>query len=60
LSDSVRQELSTTASQTLATIERDGWEAVFGKLSSSDEDKKVAVVEAARSVSVPSRPWCQR
>ena len=24
------------------------WEAVFGKLASSDEDKKAAVVEAAR------------
>lgn len=60
LSDAVRQELSTTASQTLATIDSEGWEAVFGKLATSDEDKKAAVVEAARSVSVPSRPWCRR
>ena len=60
LSDSVRQELSTTASQTLATIDREGWEAVFGKLANSDDEKKAAVIEAARSVSVPSRPWCRR
>jgi hypothetical protein len=60
LSDSVRQELSTTASQTLAAIDRDGWEGVFGKLAESDDEKKAAVVEAARSVSVPSRPWCRR
>lgn len=59
LSDAVRRELSTTASQTLATIDRDGWEAVFGKLANSEDDKKAAVVEAAKSVSVASRPWCQ-
>jgi hypothetical protein len=59
LNDTVRQELSTTAAQTLATIDRDGWEAVFGKLASEDA-KQAAVVEAARSVSAPSRPWYRR
>ena len=60
LNDSVRQELSTAASQTLASIDREGWEGVFGKVARSDEDKKAAVIEATRSVSVPSRPWCPR
>lgn len=60
LNASVRQELSTTASRTLASIDRDGWEAVFGKLSKSEEEKRAAVVDAARSVSVASRPWCRR
>lgn len=60
LNDSVRRELSTTASRTLATIDRDGWEAVFGKLSESEAEKRAAVVDAARSVSVASRPWCRR
>jgi SMODS domain-containing protein len=60
LNESIRRELSTAASRTLASIDRDGWEAVFGKLSGSDDEKKAAVVAAARSVSVVSRPWCQR
>ena len=41
-------------------VDREGWEAVFGKLANSDDEKKAAVIEAARSVSVPSRPWCRR
>jgi hypothetical protein len=58
LNDAVRSELSSMASQTLATIDKDGWEAVFGKLA-TDEERKAAVIEAARSVSAPSRPWCR-
>ncbi|MCK6533073.1 MAG: nucleotidyltransferase [Polyangiaceae bacterium] len=57
LNDAVRQELSTAASSTLAAIDRDGWEGVFGKLATTSE-KKAAVIEAARAVSAPSRPWC--
>ncbi len=59
LSDSVRQELSSTAEKTLATIDRDGWEAIFGKVASDDE-KKAAVVDAVKSASVASRPWFPR
>jgi hypothetical protein len=58
LSDAVRQELSTAASQTLAVLDRDGWEGVFGKLAGAEE-KKAAVVDAARTVSIPARPWCR-
>lgn len=60
LNDTVRSELSTAAASTLSTIQQQGWEAIFGKLASSDEDKKAAIVEAATSVSVASRPWCRR
>lgn len=60
LSDSVRQELSASASRTLSTIDRNGWEAVFGKLAVSEESKHVAIREVARTVSAPSRPWCRR
>jgi len=60
LGDTVRQELSTTASHTLATIEREGWDSVFGKVAGSDDSNRAAVIEAARSVSAPSRPWCRR
>lgn len=59
LSDAVRHELCSSAAQTLAAIERNGWEAVFGKVA-TEEQKKAAVVEAARSVSTPLRPWCRR
>jgi hypothetical protein len=59
LSDSIRQELSAAASQTLTTIEREGWEGVFGKVTDA-EAKRAAIIEAARSVSVPARPWCRR
>jgi hypothetical protein len=45
LSESVRRELSTTASQTLATIDREGWEGVFGELADSDDEKKAAVID---------------
>lgn len=59
LSEAVRQELSSAASQTLATIDREGWEGVFGKLAAVEE-KKAAVVNAARRANVPARPWCRR
>lgn len=58
LNASVRRELSSAAATTLATLARDGWEAIFGKLTTKD-DKKQALVEAARSVQNPARPWCK-
>lgn len=59
LSDSVRHELSTAASQTLETIDRDGWEGVFGKLA-DDAERKAAFIEATRAAPAPARPWCRR
>lgn len=59
LNDAVRQELASAAKQTLETIDREGWEAVFGQLATVEE-KRAAVVDATRSVSVPARPWCRR
>jgi len=59
LSQVVRQELSSAASQTLSTIDREGWEGVFGKLAAAEE-KKAAVVNAARTASVTAKPWCHR
>lgn len=59
LSDAIRRELSTAASETLASIERAGWEAIFGKLV-TETAKRAAVAQAARAVATPSRPWCRR
>jgi hypothetical protein len=59
LSEAIRRELSTAASETLASIERAGWEPIFGKLATETE-KRAAVAQAARSVAAPSRPWCRR
>jgi hypothetical protein len=59
LSDAVRQELSTAASETLTTIDNEGWEAVFGELEVTKEAKKAAVLNAAKAVTAPTRPWCR-
>jgi len=59
LDDPIRQQLSTAAAQTLRTIDRDGWEGVFGKLATSEEAKQAAIRAAARSLATPLRPWCR-
>jgi len=59
LSTGVRTQLSTVASSTLTTIEKIGWEPVFGKV----EDEKVgapAIIAAAAAVSRPTRPWSSK
>jgi hypothetical protein len=59
--DSVHGTTSAIARATLATIDSNGWEAVFGKLP-EDEDKAAASTvsglrAAAGAVSSPTRPW---
>lgn len=59
LNETVWAELSAVAKSTLATLENDGWEAIFGKVSSGD-DKAEKAQRAAARVITPSRPWLPR
>lgn len=56
-SDVTRATLKSVAKQTLETVERDGWEPIFGPLPMSDEARSAAVRTAARRVTEPTRPW---
>lgn len=56
LNDTVWSELSAVAKSPLETLEKDGWEAIFGKVS-SDDDKAEKAQRAASVVTAPSRPW---
>ena len=59
--DSARLQLCTVASSTLATIEWQGWEGVFGKVEGEAGSQKTsAIVTAAAAVSRPTRPWCSK
>lgn len=60
VSDSVKAELSNAASTTLATIECDGWEKLFGKVPGTDEDARAALTGAIKSTAQPTRPWRSR
>lgn len=58
LIEDARWSLSSIASSTLATIENNGWEAAFGKVTSTgDADKKAALHRMVTATSVPTRPW---
>jgi hypothetical protein len=59
LNETVWADLSAVAKSTLATLENDGWEALFGKVSSGD-DKAEKAQRAAATVITPSRPWLPR
>lgn len=59
LNETVWADLSAVAKSTLLTLESDGWEAVFGKVS-SDENKAEKAQRAAVTVITPSRPWLPR
>jgi tRNA nucleotidyltransferase (CCA-adding enzyme) len=56
LDDTVWSELSSVAKRTLETLEKDGWEAIFGKVSSG-EDQAEKAQRAAAGVTAPNRPW---
>lgn len=61
LNETVRGRLATAARDTLAVIEREGWEGVFGSTSAASEADKVAAINRAVSrAAVPTRPWCDR
>jgi tRNA nucleotidyltransferase (CCA-adding enzyme) len=57
LSTAVWAELQTVARATLATLDSSGWEAVFGKVDSTD-DKTAGLKAAAAAVVRPTKPWC--
>ena len=59
LNAGVRAELSAVARSTLNLIDNSGWEAVFGKLqtSESSEAKQSKLQAAVASVSTPTKPW---
>ena len=59
LNETVWADLSAVAKSTLATLDSDGWEAIFGKVSSND-DKAEKAQRAAATVITPSRPWLPR
>jgi hypothetical protein len=60
LNQSVWSELSSVATSTLTTLERGGWEAIFGKVSSDDDGKAAKAQRAAAVVTTPNRPWLPR
>lgn len=59
LTDELRDVLSSTARDTLDTVESDGWEAVFGKIDSAAKATPRVQVLRAAAVSAPvvTRPW---
>lgn len=58
LLDQARASLSAVASSTLATLDSQGWEAVFGKIEDPDSsDKRAALHRIAASVIAPTKPW---
>lgn len=58
LNDSVRQCLKNVATSTLATLEKDGWEAIFGAVEkTSDQDKKASLTRIASTIARPSKPY---
>ena len=56
-SDGVRTTLAAVAKQTLATVEKEGWQPIFGPLQESKEARSAAIHVAARSVTEPTKPW---
>ena len=58
LTDEIRQALSKVAANTLAAVDKHGWEHVFGKVQARTAAPRVQVLRsAAASVAVPTRPW---
>jgi hypothetical protein len=59
LTDKLRDELSSTARDTLDTVDSSGWEAVFGKIETEAKAApRVQVLRsAAASAAVATRPW---
>lgn len=57
LSDGLRATLKTAASRTLDTVEKDGWEKVFGPLANDESDKGAAIAAAVASTTSRTKPW---
>jgi hypothetical protein len=57
--NSVRSKLTTTAQVTLKQINRDDWEAVFGRMESESKEAQVASLSRiAATVTTREKPWC--
>jgi hypothetical protein len=59
--DACRWSLSSIARTTIANIESQGWESVFGPLKDeqeSQESKTATIHVAVAHAAVPTRPWC--
>ena len=59
LDQTVWSNLSDVAESTLATLEKNRWEAIFGKVSDGD-DKTAKAQRAAAVVTTPNKPWLPR
>lgn len=59
LTDDLRDELSSTARDTLDTVDSSGWEAVFGKIEQEAKAApRVQVLRAAAAAApIATRPW---
>jgi hypothetical protein len=62
LTDELRDELSSTARDTLDTVDSSGWEAVFGKIETAAKaTPRVQVLRsAAASAPIATRPWSSK
>jgi hypothetical protein len=57
LDDNLKTQLAAAAKRTLEQIESTGWEAVFGKVQTTEKAARVEILRRAASVATPSRPW---
>lgn len=61
LNDSVKTIMSAAARNSLARIESDGWETLFGPAQALDDvEKREALRRAPSLISVQSKPWLDR
>jgi hypothetical protein len=59
LNQAVRNQLGIVAGNTLATIDADNWEGVFGQVAEVSESEVISSFNIAASESAAeSRPWC--
>jgi hypothetical protein len=55
---SVWPQLNWAATQTMKTVENQGWKGVFGEVAEAEKVQRVArLTTAAQAASQPTRPW---
>lgn len=55
---SMRSRLATEAKKTLEAINKDGWDSVYGAITSDDEKKIGILSRAAKAEPKFTQPWC--
>ena len=55
--DTVKDQLSSTGETTLKLIEKSGWEAVFGKLQTQEQQRIEALTRISVAAPVRPKPW---